>query len=107
MSPAFPLSGPHIVSGTIADKAGVAVENAVVTLANLTKDLLGVSARGGVLKTAADGSFAFDLANLGDHDDNDRIAVIAKYPGYRGMATAAIAGGYTDTTITLVREAVL
>lgn len=107
MSPAFPLSGSHIVSGTITDKAGIAVENVIVTLANLTKDLLGVSARGGVLKTASDGSFAFDLANLGDHDPGDRIAVIAKYPGYRGMATAAIAGGYTDTTIMLVREAIL
>ena len=106
MSP-FPLSTPHIVSGTVADKAGTAVENAVVTLANLTKNLLGVSGQGGVVNTAVDGSFVFDLSNLGDHDDGDMIAIIAKYPGYRGVATAAISGGYTDTTLTFVREKIL
>lgn len=106
MSP-FPLSTPHIVAGTISDKAGVAVEDVVVTLANLTKNLLGTSEQGGVVNTAVDGSFVFDLANLGSHDDGDMIAVIAKYPGYAGTATATTSGGYTDTTVTLIRETIL
>jgi len=103
----FPPS-PYLVSGLVKDKADAAVQNALVKLVNLTENKYGTPTNGGMVKTASDGSFAINLANLGDYNIGDKIAAIVRYPGKIAMHAEATAGSYMDIgTMILVRKGVL
>ena len=103
----FPPS-PYVVRGLAKDKLDAVVPNALAKLVNLTKNTYGTPSNGGMVKTASDGSFAINLANLGDYDIGDKVAVSVKYPGKIAMHAEATSGGYMDIgTMILVRQGVL